>query len=78
MMAKEYVRAPVNAAVPNRTGSQVLTEPSGGTISHQHGVGLDHKNYLQAEKGTVGIDTLKSVFDHLDPEQRMNPGKLVP
>lgn len=51
---------------------------AGGTISHQHGVGLDHKNYLQAEKGTVGIDTLKYVFDHLDPEQRMNPGKLVP
>ncbi|UCG06101.1 MAG: FAD-binding oxidoreductase [Desulfobacterales bacterium] len=51
---------------------------AGGTISHQHGVGLDHKNYLQAEKGTLGTSTLKTVFDHLDPDQRMNPGKLVP
>jgi alkyldihydroxyacetonephosphate synthase len=59
------------------TASQAVVD-AGGTISHQHGVGLDHRNYLQAEKGTIGIDTLKTVFDHLDPEQRMNPGKLVP
>jgi alkyldihydroxyacetonephosphate synthase len=56
--------------------SQAVVD-AGGTISHQHGVGRDHKNYLQAEKGIIGINTLKYVFDHLDPEQRMNPGKLV-
>jgi alkyldihydroxyacetonephosphate synthase len=50
---------------------------AGGTISHQHGVGKDHRQYLQAEKGELGISTLKTVFDHLDPGQRMNPGKLV-
>jgi alkyldihydroxyacetonephosphate synthase len=50
---------------------------AGGTISHQHGVGKDHRQYLQAEKGALGISTLKKVFDHLDPGQRMNPGKLV-
>ena len=51
---------------------------AGGTISHQHGVGKDHRQYLQAEKGELGISTLKTVFDHLDPGQRMNPGKLLP
>ena len=51
---------------------------AGGTISHQHGVGKDHRQYLQAEKGELGIGTLKKVFGHLDPEQRMNPGKLLP
>jgi alkyldihydroxyacetonephosphate synthase len=51
---------------------------AGGTISHQHGVGTDHRQYLQAEKGALGISTLKSVFDHLDPGQQMNPGKLLP
>jgi alkyldihydroxyacetonephosphate synthase len=50
----------------------------GGTISHQHGVGKDHKPYMAAEKGEVGIQTLERLFDHLDPEQLMNPGKLVP
>jgi alkyldihydroxyacetonephosphate synthase len=51
---------------------------AGGTISHQHGVGTDHRQYLEAEKGTLGISTLKKVFDHLDPGQQMNPGKLIP
>lgn len=50
---------------------------AGGTISHQHGVGIDHKTYLPAEKGAIGISTLKTIFSHIDPDQRMNPEKLV-
>jgi alkyldihydroxyacetonephosphate synthase len=49
----------------------------GGTISHQHGVGADHAPYLEAEKGALGIGAMKALFRHFDPEQRMNPGKLV-
>ncbi len=51
---------------------------AGGTISHQHGVGTDHKKYMAAEKGAIGIQTLEKIFNHLDPEHRMNPGKLLP
>jgi alkyldihydroxyacetonephosphate synthase len=50
---------------------------SHGTISHQHGVGLDHRAYLGTEKGPLGMDILRQTFAHIDPEQRMNPGKLV-
>jgi len=50
---------------------------SGGTISHQHGVGLDHRPYLEAEKGSAGIDILRQTFGHMDPHKQMNPGKLV-
>jgi len=50
---------------------------AGGTISHQHGVGTDHKPYLEAEKGALGIRTLKQLCLHFDPDKRMNPGKLV-
>jgi len=50
---------------------------TGGTISHQHGVGLDHRAYLGAEKGPVGLEILRETFAHMDPEHRMNPGKLV-
>ena len=49
----------------------------GGTISHQHGVGVDHKPYLEAEKGPVGIGILRHLFVHTDPEKRMNPSKLL-
>jgi alkyldihydroxyacetonephosphate synthase len=51
---------------------------AGGTISHQHGVGTDHKKYMAAEKGAVGIQTLEKIFNHLDPKHLMNPGKLLP
>lgn len=50
---------------------------AGGTITHQHGVGLDHKNYLEAEKGGLGIGILKGLFSIVDPKQTLNPGKLV-
>jgi alkyldihydroxyacetonephosphate synthase len=51
---------------------------AGGTISHQHGVGLDHRPYLISEKGAIGISTLQQILLHLDPDRRMNPTKLVP
>jgi alkyldihydroxyacetonephosphate synthase len=49
---------------------------SGGTISHQHGVGTDHAPYLEAEKGTLGMDLIRSAARELDPQGLMNPGKL--
>jgi alkyldihydroxyacetonephosphate synthase len=49
----------------------------GGTISHQHGVGLDHAPYLAAEKGPLGMRTLGSLIRLFDPEGMMNPGKLL-
>jgi alkyldihydroxyacetonephosphate synthase len=48
----------------------------GGTISHQHGVGVDHAPYLQAEKGALGMDLLRACARELDPQGIMNPGKL--
>jgi alkyldihydroxyacetonephosphate synthase len=59
------------------SASRAIVEAN-GTISHQHGVGIDHKQYLAAEKGTLGMSTLKQLFSHCDPEERMNPKKLLP
>lgn len=50
---------------------------SGGTISHQHGVGSDHAPWLAAEKGALGLDAMRALFARFDPDGRMNPGKLV-
>ncbi|MHB8156036.1 MAG: FAD-binding oxidoreductase [Desulfocucumaceae bacterium] len=49
----------------------------GGTISHQHGVGVDHLPQLVAEKGPLGLEMLRSLCRTLDPGEIMNPGKLV-
>lgn len=49
----------------------------GGTISHQHGVGMDHVPYLPAEKDALGMDAMRAVMQSFDPDGIMNPGKLV-
>ena len=49
-----------------------------GSISHQHGVGIDHAPYLTAEKGELGIGAMRALFRHFDPQGMMNPGKLLP
>ncbi|AKF10676.1 FAD-binding oxidoreductase [Sandaracinus amylolyticus] len=56
--------------------SRAISE-HGGTISHHHGVGIDHAHWLPAEKGTLGIDVLSAAKAKLDPKGVMNPGKLV-
>ncbi|MCD4801596.1 MAG: FAD-binding oxidoreductase, partial [Anaerolineales bacterium] len=48
----------------------------GGTISHQHGVGTDHKPYLPAEKGILGMEAIRTFIKTFDPEGMLNPGKL--
>lgn len=44
----------------------------GGTISHQHGVGVDHAPYLEAEKGRVGLRLQRALFAAVDPEGLMD------
>ena len=51
---------------------------AGGTISHQHGVGSDHRKFIIAEKSKIGVDILQSIFNEIDPDQRLNPDKLLP
>lgn len=48
-----------------------------GTISHQHGVGVDHLPYLAGEKGPLGMAVLGDLCRRFDPEGIMNPGKLI-
>jgi alkyldihydroxyacetonephosphate synthase len=51
---------------------------NGGTISHHHGVGTDHRDWMEGEKGELGVAMLKAVRDSVDPHGLMNPGKLLP
>ncbi|WP_194409055.1 FAD-binding oxidoreductase [Microbacterium cremeum] len=49
-----------------------------GTITHHHAVGRDHRPYLEAEIGPLGVEVLRAVKATLDPTGIMNPGALVP
>lgn len=56
--------------------SQAIVD-HGGTISHQHGVGLDHRRYLPLEKGELGMRALRAMRASFDPQSMLNPGKLM-
>jgi len=58
------------------SASKIIVE-NGGTISHQHGVGIDHKPFLKEEKGSLGIQMTRQMIREVDPQGIMNPGKLI-
>lgn len=50
---------------------------AGGTVSHHHGVGMDHAPWMEGEQGALGCDALRAIKHRLDPDGIMNPGKLL-
>ncbi|WP_405576825.1 FAD-binding oxidoreductase [Streptomyces sp. NBC_01092] len=51
---------------------------AGGTISHHHGVGTDHRDWYVREAGPLGVEALLAVKRRLDPAGLLNPGVLLP
>jgi glycolate oxidase len=50
----------------------------GGSITGEHGVGLDKQDYLGWMFSPVELDVMKALKSSFDPEGRLNPGKLFP
>jgi D-lactate dehydrogenase (cytochrome) len=48
----------------------------GGTCSGEHGIGIGKMEYLPREHGDAAVDVMKSIKQLLDPDNRMNPGKM--
>ena len=51
---------------------------AGGTLTHHHAVGADHRPWLEREIGPLGVEVLRAVKERLDPEGICNPGVLLP
>jgi alkyldihydroxyacetonephosphate synthase len=51
---------------------------NGGTITHHHAVGADHRHWMPAEIGELGVQILRAVKQTVDPAGILNPGKLIP
>lgn len=61
-----------------KTAANAAIRAAGGTISHHHGVGRDHRATYAEEIGPLGVAVLQAVKATVDPVGIMNPGILVP
>ncbi|MGX1115449.1 FAD/FMN-containing dehydrogenase [Streptomyces ambofaciens] len=51
---------------------------AGGTITHHHAVGTDHRDWYVREAGALGVEALRAVKRVLDPAGLLSPGVLLP
>lgn len=47
-----------------------------GTISHHHGVGLEHAPWLEEDISSEGVAVMRALIGGADPEKNFNPGKI--
>ncbi|MFF7974235.1 FAD-linked oxidase C-terminal domain-containing protein [Streptomyces sp. NPDC007905] len=69
---------PVAHWTPAKHAANDAVLAAGGTITHHHGVGTDHRDWYVREAGPLGVETLRAVKRRLDPDGLLNPGVLLP
>jgi alkyldihydroxyacetonephosphate synthase len=69
---------PLEKWLPAKKAANDAIVSVGASITHHHAVGTDHRDWLAAEIGEVGVEALRAVKGALDPTGVLNPGVLVP
>lgn len=50
----------------------------GGSITGEHGVGVEKRNYLPVMFAEVDLDAMQAIHAQIDPQGISNPGKMFP
>jgi D-lactate dehydrogenase (cytochrome) len=69
---------PAEMATAQRVNDRMIERAlaMGGTCTGEHGVGYGKIHCLEAEHG-AGVETMRVIKRALDPDNRMNPGKVL-
>ena len=60
----------------SRTASDALIA-AGGTITHHHAVGRDHRSWYDRQRPELFAAALRGAKRELDPQGMLNPGVLI-
>jgi glycolate oxidase len=73
-------RVPGQAALAEQAAGEILTYcvEAGGSITGEHGVGVDKRDYMPRMFSDVDLAVMQQVRDAIDPERLCNPGKVLP
>src|SRR5215212_9501825 len=71
---------PGQAQLAEEVAGEILTYcvEAGGSITGEHGVGADKKDYMPRMFTQDDLDVMQSVRDAVDPQRLCNPGKVLP
>ncbi|WP_369055475.1 FAD-binding oxidoreductase [Kineococcus terrestris] len=50
---------------------------NGGTLSHHHAVGREHKPWIAEDVSQAGVEVVGALFAGVDPGRNLNPGAVV-
>jgi alkyldihydroxyacetonephosphate synthase len=63
-------------ALVKRAASEAILA-AGGTITHHHAVGRDHREFYERQRPAPFMAALRAAKAELDPDARLNPGVLL-
>jgi alkyldihydroxyacetonephosphate synthase len=60
-----------------KSSIQQAFQDAGGTLSHHHGVGVEHAPWMEQDISAGGVALMQGLFDSADPAGLFNPGKVL-
>jgi alkyldihydroxyacetonephosphate synthase len=76
-VAPASAREPLDQYDVVKSAIQQAFIDTGATLSHHHAVGVEHARWLADDISPAGVAMIRALFDGIDPDHQLNPGKIV-